>query len=365
MPVAGCFRALILHDVAEAIRLDKLRSILGVSPADRAPSFAHRTPDYVRFEQPPVVEALEPSQLETGERVQSTAKYYDYGVVSIELELQFECEWDVLVERSSRWISTPGLETRAHELLGSAFERARSALVRAYDHWLIEDYYIIQLSHIPDPRGRPTTAAELLDHHGSQISQIIRAESVPLSDAESREILQSSISYYPTDLLVAGWTAALVYDTPEGAAPTIQLLEYANTQLLEYRHYDNLLTNVLETVYRSMQRGIGFFSRWRMAHGAERLNTIRLDVIELTERTDNSIKFLSDMFYARLYRVAAARVGVPDYRNLVDEKLRTVSELYQFMVDQFNQARALVLELVVVFILIMEMVLLLFWGKVT
>ena len=102
-----------------------------------------------------------------------------------------------------------------------------------------------------------------------------------------------------------------------------------------------------------------------MAHGAERLNTIRLDVIELTERTDNSIKFLSDMFYARLYRVAAAKVGVPDYRNLVDEKLRTASELYQFMVDQFNQGRALVLELVVVFILIMEMVLLLFWGKVT
>ena len=91
------------------------------------------------------------------------------------------------------------------------------------------------------------TAPELLELHGGQIAQIIRAESVPLSDAESREILQSSISYYPTDLLVAGWTAALVYDTPEGAAPTIQLLEYANTQLLEYRHYDNLLTKVLET----------------------------------------------------------------------------------------------------------------------
>jgi len=54
MPVRGSFRALFLHDVAEAIRLEELRSILGADRAARAPSFAHPTPDYVRFEQPPV-----------------------------------------------------------------------------------------------------------------------------------------------------------------------------------------------------------------------------------------------------------------------------------------------------------------------
>jgi hypothetical protein len=53
------------------------------------------------------------------------------------------------------------------------------------------------------------------------------------------------------------------------------------------------------------------------------LNTIRLDIRELTERVDTSIKFLSDMFSARLYRMAAAKVGVEDYRRLVDGKLHT------------------------------------------
>jgi hypothetical protein len=33
---------------------------------------------------------------------------------------------------------------------------------------------------------------------------------------------------------------------------------------------------------------------------------------------DTSIKFLSDMFSGRLYRLAAAKVGVEDYRRLVD-----------------------------------------------
>jgi len=36
---------------------------------------------------------------------------------------------------------------------------------------------------------------------------------------------------------------------------------------------------------------------------------------------------LSDMFYARAYNVAASRVGVTDYRNMVEEKLRTAGEL--------------------------------------
>jgi hypothetical protein len=61
------------------------------------------------------------------------------------------------------------------------------------------------------------------------------------------------------------------------------------------------------------------------------------------------------MFYARAYRMAAARIGVNDYRNLVDGKLRTAGDLYQFMVDQFHQARAFLLEVMVVAILIIEL----------
>jgi hypothetical protein len=97
-------------------------------------------------------------------------------------------------------------------------------------------------------------------------------------------------------------------------------------------------------------------SRWRLAKAASRLHTVLLDVTELTERADNAIKFLSDMFSARLYRLAAAKVGVPDYKNLVQKKLDTAEDLYRFMVDQFHQSRAFVLELMVVIILIIDLV---------
>jgi hypothetical protein len=248
------------------------------------------------------------------------------------------------------------------EIIRQRLKLVASALVKPYENQLTEDYYIVHLREAPGPDGTPATAADLLAHHGSEIAQIVRGETAALSNAERHEILQSSISYYPTDLLIPGWTAALIYDSAEGAAPTIQLLEYANTQLLEFRHYDAVLTQVLEGVYRSLDRGGGFISRWMLAREAERLNALRLEVTELTERIDNAIKFLSDMFYARLYRLAASKVGVPDYRNLVDQKLRTAGELYQFMVDKFHHARAFVLELGVVIILIIELIFL-FKGK--
>jgi hypothetical protein len=161
---------------------------------------------------------------------------------------------------------------------------------------------------------------------------------------------------------VIGWNAAFLYDSEAGAETAIQLLEYANSQLLEFRHYDELLTRELEGVYAFLDKGTGMLARWRLARAASKLHTVLLDVSELTEHADNAIKFLSDMFSARLYKLAASKVGVPDYKDLVTQKVHTAEELYRFMVDQFNQSRAFVLEALVVIILIVELVYL-FHGK--
>jgi len=350
MRLKGSFVALVLFDVAEQIELDRLREIVGAAPPRREPSFRHPVPEYVRFERPPVVEDADLVEPSTGEKFQCHIKYYDYGVVCVVMELPFESDWDGLLKLSSYWINSPELEVCAAEALGRRLGKIQKALTDPYEQRLSEDYYIV---HIQDANS--IAAPALLAEHGGEIAQIVRGESSPLSESERAEILQSSMSYYPSDLLVAGWTAALVYDTAEGAAPTMQLLEYANTQLLEFRHYDNLLTSVLERVYDAVEEKRSWFTRWRMARQAHELNALRLDVTELTERTDNAIKFLSEMFYARMYRMAALKVGVPDYRTLVERKLRIAGELYEFMMNQYHQARSFALEVAVVVILIIEL----------
>jgi hypothetical protein len=359
--ISGSFRSLFLYDLSEEIRLDQLRALLGCPIANREPEFRHLAPQYVRFEHPPVVETLDPVLLETGEQLRRRINYYDYGVVSVEFELSFELDWPRLVHLSATWTNAPAVEKIAAEIVRSCRERTGSAFVKPYDYRLAEDYYIVQLRPV-ELGGAVMTASELIAQHGPEIAQIVRGETALLSGEERTEVMQSRLSYYPNDLLVVGWTAALIYDTAEAAAPTIQLLEYANSQLLEFRHYDHVLTRLLTHVYGALNTGSGFLSRWRLAREAERLNTIQMDVRELTERVDNSIKFLSDTFAARVYRLAANRIGVPDYRTLVDQKLSTAGELYRFMMDRFYQGRAFVLEVMVVVILIIELIFL-FRGR--
>ena len=347
----GSVLVLIQFDVSEEIRLDDLRDIFGARRQEA--SFKHPTPGYVRYQRPPVVEPVEPLILESGERLDAQIKYYDYGVLSVVFELPFTGDWDTLVRLASRWVWDTDFTSFAQKIVKQKLQRARPALVKPYDDWLTEDYFVF---HVRDIAGNPS-AADLLAKESGRIAQIVRGETVPLSEGECQEILQSRISYYPNDLTVIGWNAAFLYDNPAGAETAIQLLEYANSQLLEFRHYDELLTRELASVYDFMDNGSGIWARWRTAKRASRLHTVLLDVDELTERADNAIKFLSDMFSARLYKVAASKIGVTDYKDLVNQKVHTAEELYRFMVDQFHQSRAFVLEFLVVIILIIE----LFW----
>jgi hypothetical protein len=353
----GAVFALIQFDVCEEIRLDQLQQIFRARKVEH-PTLKHPAPGYVRYERPPVVEPIESLVLESGERLQGQIKYYDYGVVSVVLELPFAGDWDTLVRLGSRWVWDVDFAGHAARIARQKLERAAPALVKPYADWLSEDYFIF---HVREIAGSPP-AAELCQSQGARIAQIVRGETAPLSEGERNEILQSRISYYPNDLTVIGWNAAFLYDTPAGAETAIQLLEYANSQLLEFRHYDEFLTKELESVYSSLDEGTGILDRWRLARDATKLHTVLLDVNELTEHADNAIKFLSDMFSARLYKLAASKVGVPDYKDLVTQKVNTAEELYRFMVDQFNQSRAFFLELTVVIILVIELIWL-FRGK--
>jgi len=346
----GSVLVLIQFDVCEEIKLDALRDIFGARRQEA--SFKHPAPGYVRFQRPPVVEPVEPLILESGERLDVQIKYYDYGVLSVVFELPFAGDWDTLVRLASRWVWDTDFTSFAQKIVKQKIERARPALVKLYDSWLHEDYFVF---HVRDIAGNPS-AAELLATQGGRIAQIVRGENAPLSEGEQLEIMQSKISYYPNDLAVISWNGAFLYDSTAGAETVIQLLEYANSQLLEFRHYDELLTRELQSVYFMEHGSMGIWARWRTAKRASRLHTVLLDVDELTERADNAIKFLSDMFSARLYKVAASKIGVTDYKDLVNQKVHTAEELYRFMVDQFHQSRAFVLELMVVIILIIDLI---------
>jgi len=168
-PLCGSVLVLIQFDVCEEIRLDELRHILGARTVDA--SFRHMAPGYVRFQRPPVEEALEPLVLESGERLQGEIKYFDYGVVSVIFELPFSGDWNKLVQLSSRWVWDTNFESLATRIVKQKLERAAPALVKPYTtEWLKEDYFIFHLREIA---GAPS-ASELLAAQGDSISRVVR-----------------------------------------------------------------------------------------------------------------------------------------------------------------------------------------------
>jgi hypothetical protein len=360
MLLRGFFRILLLYDVAEAFDLEKIRALLGPRAEPASHAFPRRTPEYVRFEQAPIVEHTEPLILATGEELVCSLKYYAFAVVVVQFDVPFACDWPELLSLGAYWIDAPDLEPHARAIASLHLDRIAAGVVRPKPskQWLQESYLIAHVEQAASGSGENATAAEMLSEHGPEIVQLVRGELAPLAPKACAEALEASVSYYPSDLVVVSTSAALVYDRAEDARATFRVLEYAKAQLLEFRYYDTLMTQLLSEVYDSLEekRGI-LLQRWRLPREAERFNTIRLDVMELTERIDNAVKFLSDVYYARLYRLVAARIGLPEYRQLVDEKLRTMGELYGFMIDRFNEARSFVLEAGIAVLALLDVVL--------
>lgn len=359
MLLSGCFRIYFLYDVADTLDLEKIRALLGPRAGSARQALPRRTPEYVRFESAPIIDPIGPVELAAGESAECFLKYYAFAAAVAQFDVPFQCDWSALVCQASHWMNAADLEPKARDIIRTRLSSIPSINVRPTNRWLQESYLITHIERIlQDGSQEPAGPPDLLATHTREIAQLVRGESVPLASSVTHEILESSVSYYPEDLVVAGASGALVYDGSEDAVATLQVLEYAKMQLLEFRYYDGLMTRLLSDAYDSLEtRRNVLLRRWSLPRDAERFNTIRLDVMELTERIDNAVKFVSDIYYARVYRLAASRIGLPEYRDLVDEKLRTMNELYEFMVAQFNEARSFVLEAAILTFALIDVIL--------
>jgi hypothetical protein len=364
MNLRGLFRLFYLYDVAESIDLPKLRGLLGERGGSAGPGFPRRTPDYVRFEDAPIVEPAEFITVCPGVSAACRVKYYGFGAIVVQVELPFELDdWHLLVVQGSRWMDAADIEPCVRDLTRRRLEAILPAVSKPTEDWLQETYLVVEVHEFKEAGGMQPSGEEILASRGEELVQLIRGEALPLALKSREEALQSSLSYYPSDLVVVGAHGAVVYDSPEDAAAVTQILEYAKMQLLEFRYYDRFVTRVLAEFYTSLeQKRNVLVSRWKLPREAQRFNTIRLDVMDLTERIDNAIKFVSDIYYARIYRLAATRMGVQEYRNLVDQKLETFGELYDSMVDRYHETRSFVLEVLVAILAVLDVVLL-FRGK--
>lgn len=351
---AGTLAAIYLFDVAEHIDVPALRGRLGGGASARLPSKS-TAPPYLQYQTPPLIVEGESLGLAPIEGFRLRLKFFDYGVVSLALSREFSGTWAALILESQRYIENAELEAQAESLVRGVLGCCAGAIAKPRHSYLAEDYLVVAVHRIPDE----PTAETLLSAHGADIAQLLRGERQTLSRQEQEEVLRSRLSYFADDLVVVSWNAAFVYDTEVGANAALELFEFGNSQLLEYRYYDGRLDAELSRIYPDLQRT----SWWNNLLGrgtlraANQLHTLFIDVNEITDRTENALKIVGDIYAARVFGLVSARLALGPWKQSIEDKLETLDDIYRFAVEQVSISRGQFLELAVVLILVLELIL--------
>jgi hypothetical protein len=342
-------------DVAEAIDFNRLRALLGqaASPAKLAPK--PPTPPYVQYQQPPLT--FDGALIEVPEIAGRPVRIrvYDYGAISFALRQPFSGSWADLIDVAQRVTDNAQLEAEISTCAGHAVDRLRAALEKPRAEWLVEDYVVFSVTGL----NEPLTADDLIDRHGAEIARLLRSESGSLSNQEIDHVLRNRLSYLADDVVIPTWNSALVYDTDAGAEAAEDILEFANSQLLQFRYYDQLLDSELARLYDELQRERRpmVFGARRHTRAAQHVHALLIDIRELVDRTENALKFVGDIYAARMFWLIAARLGLDRWKAHVSDKLQTLDSIYHFTVEQSNTARGELMELTVIGILVLELVL--------
>jgi hypothetical protein len=351
----GQIVAFYLFDVAEAIDLQAAASAIGSSVrATFAPKPA--TPAYVKYQQPPLLFDGAGAGTPPIDGFQVTVKVFDYGVISLRLTREFSGTWRDLADASDQLVENEALERQAEQTCRGVAGRLTQALTDPRQAALTEDYLVFAISDL----SRPHTADEIVEHHGDVIASVLRGERAPLSRQERDEILRHRISYLANDLVIPTWNAAFVYDTPAGTQAALEIVEFANSQLLQFRYYDELLDNALASIYADIQKKARWYDALfgrHYARAARQVHALFIDVNELTDRTENALKIVGDVYAARLFFLVGARLDLDRWKTNVSEKLKTLDDIYRFSVERLSMVRGELLELTIVLILIFELIL--------
>jgi hypothetical protein len=350
----GTLHVFVAFDWGDELDLDEARRLLPAESQDLARR--RRTPSSIGYRPAPLRYPLAAPAIELPElgpvHAVAEAIVFDFGGVSVSLQIPFELTVAALSRLAGSLSDPQCLVDAARHACNGLFEKLKPAIQQAAWSPLGEEYFVFQLP----PDDQLPEALELLEQHAAWLAGLVRLESEPLSKDEIDAALQSHISYSPRDFLLAAWSAAVLVD--RDCEETLQAIEFANLQLLEFRYIDNLLDQRLAAAYSTIHRTLrGRLPFWRtQARPLRRLGELRIDANNLFERTGNALKMVGDQYLARVYRMVAERFHLGQWEQSIRRSLDVVEGTYQVMSDQSGSFRVEMLEIIVIVLIAIELV---------
>jgi hypothetical protein len=340
-------------DVGYEIDLDRARPLLAAESG--ALARRKRTPESLQYRPAPLRATLDatglalPGGVATAAPPRAELSFFDFGAVSLQVTFAVRLTEPEMLDLAEELADLAPLVAAARLVIAPWLERIRPMVVEYELSAFSEEYVVFQLGE---------QSPGWIESHTDWIAGLIRLDSAPLSVAEVREATRLSISYRPSDVVTIDWAAAFLAD--RDCADTLQVIEFANVQLLEFRHIDDRLDDRLEAAYRLIRpakkrRGLPL---WRTHSGAVRsVRELEIEATSLFERADNALKLIGDQYLSRVYDLAQDRFHLPEWQQSIRRKLETVGDVYDLLVQQAGGTRMEVLEIVVIVLITLEIVL--------
>lgn len=351
--VTGELHIFIAFDWGDEIDVEQARRLVPSSFV--ALARRRRTPPSFSFDPAPLHVALQPLLLELPEvgRVQAAAAItiFDFAAVSLSLRLPFRVEPAALVRLAGALADATTLVQAGQEALQPLHQQILPAIRSpSWKRNLSEEYFVFRLS--PEAGMR---SEAVLAEGGPWLAGLVHLEVGALSKEEIAEALRLHISYSPEDLFIPDWTAAILID--RDCDETLQTIEFANLQLLEFRHIDDRLDQSLAEAARVVhpaRRTLPFLRR--QLRPLRTLGELKVEATGLFERAGNALKLVGDAYLARVYRLVASRFHLDTWEENIQRKLDVAEGIYQVAFDQASTLRAEFLETVVVILILIEII---------
>jgi hypothetical protein len=364
--VAGHCYVMFAYDIGQGVNLEHATRL--VTEVTERESIRHkrRTPTYFEYRPAPmrVIQQGDPVSIagySTTSRVEAVV--WDFGAASVTYAIPIAGPIEGLLALSDALYENKSLQEESRRRVERLVQTIASAVNRPRIADLVEDYSVYQIESAV-AEGQPTTGAShgeppspaaLVASCRQLMAQIIRSESAVLSKQEVDDALSARIAYAPTEELIIDWNAAILFSTE--AEDVRAVLEYANVELLELRRLDDVLDVALDKAYDEMGRQ-NWRDTFRLSRGREmrRLAELQMDSAVLFEGVNNALKLIGDQYLARVYRIAADRLHLPDWDASILRKLNTVEGMYQKLHDQQANRRMETLEWIIILLIAFEVV---------
>jgi hypothetical protein len=291
--------------------------------------------------------------------IEAVVKLLPVGAISITVRVPFEVsELPELVSYHDLHFDSGSL-TFDVRLLAEAVRRELAPYcIRPVPQLLDEEAYTVFCLHPPlrNPEGLAQNTESWLQTNRRQVAALLTQEIDvhQLSKQEAEESTARYFSYYQNDLVVIDWDAALIVDEESDCEEVLYIMELANLQLAELEAYDRMLEESLERSYRDMaQRGIR-----TKGHVLRVLREIRIDLARFSDELMNITKFFGDWHLARIYGGLAGRFHLADWHSSLEEKLKTLDELYEILKHDQNNRWMLMLEVTIVLLFVIDLIML-------